>query len=216
MVVAGLKNDSVCQCECTTWFYFCSVYSFTAADCVLGFTLWWAYTIEQGRLLSGYPVLLAYLDRLQQRPAFQKSFSCNPRLEEEDHGWEWRRYFMACLEQGQDGDLVLEDWLLCNCYSTQEGSTYYTRMQCSNLEGDRRTLNWDCIVVCHHRRQHHRCHHLSRCCHQLLNIIFSRLISAQLGIVSSKRISDHHWALKLITEHVNRWSSINWSLLIIE
>ena len=44
---------------------------FTAADCVLGFNVWWASVIEGGSLLDEYPVLRDYLARLKARPAFE-------------------------------------------------------------------------------------------------------------------------------------------------
>ena len=44
---------------------------FTAADCVVGFNVWWASVIESGALLEEYPVLRDYLDRLSARPAFE-------------------------------------------------------------------------------------------------------------------------------------------------
>jgi len=58
---------------------------FTAADCVLGFTLWWAYTIEGGALLQEYPVLMNYLQRLKSRRAFQKTFGC-------EETWRWDKF----------------------------------------------------------------------------------------------------------------------------
>lgn len=48
---------------------------FTAADCVIGYNVWWASVIQGGSLLDDYPVLRSYLDRLQKRPAFVKTFS---------------------------------------------------------------------------------------------------------------------------------------------
>lgn len=48
--------------------------TFTAADVVTGFTLWWSKTIENGTLLLDYPVLSNYLERLSNRPAFRKTF----------------------------------------------------------------------------------------------------------------------------------------------
>lgn len=47
---------------------------FTAADCVIGYNIWWASVIQQGMLLQEFPVLLEYLERLKQRPAFEKVF----------------------------------------------------------------------------------------------------------------------------------------------
>ena len=47
---------------------------FTAADCVLGFNVWWASMVQGGVLLEDYPVLRDYLDRLKQRPNFQSTF----------------------------------------------------------------------------------------------------------------------------------------------
>lgn len=44
---------------------------FTAADCVVGFNVWWASVIEGGALLEDYPVLREYLARLKARPAFE-------------------------------------------------------------------------------------------------------------------------------------------------
>lgn len=48
---------------------------FTAADCVIGYNVWWASVIQKGSLLEDYPVLRQYLARLSSRPAFQKTFS---------------------------------------------------------------------------------------------------------------------------------------------
>lgn len=48
---------------------------FTAADCVIGYNVWWASVIQQGSLLEDYPVLKSYLKRLEKRPAFVKTFS---------------------------------------------------------------------------------------------------------------------------------------------
>lgn len=67
--------------------------SFTAADCVLGFTLWWVSTIDHGRLLDCYPVLRAYLNRLRSRPAFRKTFG------EQDNHWNWGQYFMTYIKE---------------------------------------------------------------------------------------------------------------------
>lgn len=47
---------------------------FTAADCVIGYNIWWASVIQQGSLLQQYPVLQQYLERLKSRPAFQSTF----------------------------------------------------------------------------------------------------------------------------------------------
>jgi len=68
--------------------------TFTAADCVLGFTLWWAYTIEEGKLLGDYPALRDYLLLLQSRPAFERTFGREER-------WDWGRYFKTCAAQLQ-------------------------------------------------------------------------------------------------------------------
>ena len=46
---------------------------FTAADCVVGFNVWWASVIGGGVLLEDYPVLRDYLARLKNRPAFEKT-----------------------------------------------------------------------------------------------------------------------------------------------
>ncbi len=46
---------------------------FTAADCVVGYSCWWASVIQGGSLLQEHPVLLEYLERLKTRPAFQKT-----------------------------------------------------------------------------------------------------------------------------------------------
>lgn len=48
---------------------------FTAADCVIGYDVWWASVIQGGSLLDDYPVLKTYLNRLQNRPAFGETFS---------------------------------------------------------------------------------------------------------------------------------------------
>ena len=44
---------------------------FTAADCVVGFNVWWASVIDGATLLEEYPVLRDYLARLKARPAFE-------------------------------------------------------------------------------------------------------------------------------------------------
>ena len=46
----------------------------TAADCVLGYNIWWAGVIQGGELLKKYPVLEGYVERLKERPAFQEAF----------------------------------------------------------------------------------------------------------------------------------------------
>lgn len=46
---------------------------FTAADCVVGFNVWWASVIDNGSLLEDYPVLRDYLTRLKARPAFEQT-----------------------------------------------------------------------------------------------------------------------------------------------
>ncbi len=47
---------------------------FTAADCVIGFNVWWASVVQGGSLLEDYPGLRDYLDRLKARPAFKRVF----------------------------------------------------------------------------------------------------------------------------------------------
>ena len=47
---------------------------FTAADCVVGFNVWWASMIQGGALLEDYPILRDYLERIKARPNFQKTF----------------------------------------------------------------------------------------------------------------------------------------------
>ena len=47
---------------------------FTAADCVVGFNVWWASVVKGGVLLDDYPGLRDYLERLKARPAFEKTF----------------------------------------------------------------------------------------------------------------------------------------------
>lgn len=47
---------------------------FTAADCVIGYNVWWASVIQGGVLLQEYPVLVEYLERLKARPSFEKTF----------------------------------------------------------------------------------------------------------------------------------------------
>ena len=47
---------------------------FTAADCVIGFNMWWASVIKGGAMLEKYPGLKDYLDRLKGRPCFRKTF----------------------------------------------------------------------------------------------------------------------------------------------
>ena len=47
---------------------------FTAADCVIGYNIWWASVIQGGVLLEDYPVLKEYLQRLKERESFEKTF----------------------------------------------------------------------------------------------------------------------------------------------
>ncbi len=47
---------------------------FTAADCVMGFNVWWASMVQNGDLLADHPVLRDYLERIKSRPNFQKTF----------------------------------------------------------------------------------------------------------------------------------------------
>ena len=47
---------------------------FTAADCMLGYNIWWATLLQEGTFLQEYPVLDAYLNRLKTRPAFKDTF----------------------------------------------------------------------------------------------------------------------------------------------
>jgi glutathione S-transferase len=42
---------------------------------VIGYNIWWASAIDKGAILSGYPALVNYLNRIKERPAFQKAFS---------------------------------------------------------------------------------------------------------------------------------------------
>ena len=46
----------------------------TAADCVLGYNIWWAGVIQGGEILKKYPVLEEYVERLKARQAFQEAF----------------------------------------------------------------------------------------------------------------------------------------------
>ena len=46
----------------------------TAADCVIGYNIWWAGVIQGGELLKKYPVLEGYIGRLKERPAFEDAF----------------------------------------------------------------------------------------------------------------------------------------------
>lgn len=56
------KNEYVCGDQ------------FTAADCVLGYNIWWASVIKKGEFLQHYPILMEYLARLKKRPAFEQTF----------------------------------------------------------------------------------------------------------------------------------------------
>ena len=47
---------------------------FTAADCVIGYNVWWASVIKKGEFLNEYPVLVSYLQRLKDRPSFEHTF----------------------------------------------------------------------------------------------------------------------------------------------
>lgn len=68
---------------------------FTAADCVLGFTLFCANTVDGGRLLNGYPAISTYLCRLHSRPAFQRTF-CSERL---DYNLDMSHYLNVFMPQ---------------------------------------------------------------------------------------------------------------------
>ncbi|XP_061182274.1 uncharacterized protein LOC133190598 [Saccostrea echinata] len=48
---------------------------FTAADCVLGYNIWWASVMQNGELLKNHPSILSYFERLKRRKAFQLTFS---------------------------------------------------------------------------------------------------------------------------------------------
>ncbi|KAL4239232.1 hypothetical protein ACF0H5_000049 [Mactra antiquata] len=47
----------------------------TAADCVLGYNIWWAKQIKNGVLLNDFPVILKYYERLSRRSSFQRVFN---------------------------------------------------------------------------------------------------------------------------------------------
>lgn len=53
----------------------CMRFRFSAADCVLGYNIWWASVIKDGFLLENYPELLSYLCRLKMRPAFKQTWN---------------------------------------------------------------------------------------------------------------------------------------------
>ena len=64
---------------------FAFYFRFSTADCDLGFALWWAYTLEHGALFDDFPILLAYLQRVRARPAFQ--------IGKKDAKWDWSNCF---------------------------------------------------------------------------------------------------------------------------
>ncbi|XP_033735091.1 glutathione S-transferase 3-like [Pecten maximus] len=47
---------------------------FTAADCIMGYNIWWASGMREGCLIDQYPEIISYLSRLQSRYAFQNTF----------------------------------------------------------------------------------------------------------------------------------------------
>lgn len=55
--------------------FFKFINRFTAADCVLGYNVWWANVMQGGQLLKNHPVARSYLERLGERDAFKKTFS---------------------------------------------------------------------------------------------------------------------------------------------
>lgn len=61
-VISTLLNDRLYVCGS----------KFTAADCVVGYNVWWASAIHNGELLKEFPVLVQYLERLKERPAFKE------------------------------------------------------------------------------------------------------------------------------------------------
>ncbi|XP_060067180.1 uncharacterized protein LOC132547442 [Ylistrum balloti] len=48
--------------------------TFTAADCVIGYNIWWASTMKEGCLINDHPEIVRYLGTLQRRDAFQQTF----------------------------------------------------------------------------------------------------------------------------------------------
>ena len=46
---------------------------FTAADVILGYTLFWASLVKGGILLQGSQRVTEYLNRLKERPAFKET-----------------------------------------------------------------------------------------------------------------------------------------------
>ena len=58
--------------------YVCGSF-FTAADCVIGYNVWWASIIQSGALIEEYSSITNYLRMLKGRPTFAKAFSRQPR-----------------------------------------------------------------------------------------------------------------------------------------
>ena len=50
-------------------------FRFTAADCVLGYNLWWASVMQGGELMENHPVAQTYFKRLAERDAFKLTFT---------------------------------------------------------------------------------------------------------------------------------------------
>ncbi len=50
-----------------------SFFSFTAADCILGYNVWAATDdmFNKGSLVKDFPEVRAYVKRLEERPAFK-------------------------------------------------------------------------------------------------------------------------------------------------
>ncbi|XP_041363254.1 glutathione S-transferase 1-like [Gigantopelta aegis] len=53
--------------------------SLTAADCVLGYSIWGAATMKDGLLVKDYPEVQQYYDRLKSRKAFQEAIAETPK-----------------------------------------------------------------------------------------------------------------------------------------
>ncbi|XP_069123463.1 glutathione S-transferase GstA-like isoform X1 [Argopecten irradians] len=51
---------------------------FTAADCVMGYNIWWASVMREGCLINDWPEIIRYRDGLKSRDAFKQAFTTQP------------------------------------------------------------------------------------------------------------------------------------------
>ena len=82
----------------------------TAADCVIGFNIFWASAspMNNGVLLEGRPILKAYLDRIQARPALEAALALPGKWRTQV---DWRRTcFAPWISPGESWTQSCSPW----------------------------------------------------------------------------------------------------------